>query len=77
MGSPKNNIIVVPHAPYFSLFLRLKIKLKDPPFWQNSGDRGTIAGGAEHDFQDAFRNGRSAGNGAYARKNYFEGDDGQ
>jgi hypothetical protein len=22
----------------------------------------------EHDFQDAFKNGRSAGNGAYARK---------
>jgi hypothetical protein len=29
----------------------------------------------EHDFQDAFKNDRSAGNGAYPRKgDYFEGD---
>jgi hypothetical protein len=31
----------------------------------------------EHNFQDAFKNGRSARNGIYAEKDYFEGDGGQ
>jgi hypothetical protein len=43
--------------------------IERPPFWQNWGDRGSIAGSAEHPNRtDAFKNGTSAGNGAYERK---------
>jgi hypothetical protein len=68
----KNNMSVVPHPSYFSLIPLLKIKLKDRRFdtievfeaeLQEVLDTLT-----EHDFQDAFKNGRSAGNGAYERK---------
>jgi hypothetical protein len=45
----KSNTTVVPLSPYFSLFLRLKAKPKG-----RHSDRGRIAGGAEHDFQDTF-----------------------
>jgi hypothetical protein len=31
----------------------------------------------KHDFQDAFKNDRSAGNGCYAEVDYLEGDVGQ
>jgi hypothetical protein len=63
---------VVPNPSYFSLLPRLKIKLKGRYF-----DTTEVIGAEsqavlntlrEHCFQDAFKNGRSAGNGAYARK---------
>jgi hypothetical protein len=41
----KKNMTVVPRPLYYFLFSGLKIK---PPFWNNYGDRGWIAGGAEH-----------------------------
>jgi hypothetical protein len=63
---------VVPHPPYFSLFPRLKIKLKDHHFdisevieGESQAMLNTLT---KHDFQDVFNNGRSSGNGAYSRK---------
>jgi hypothetical protein len=38
------------------------------PFWHKWVDRGRITGGAKHDFQDAFKNDRSSGDGPYARR---------
>jgi hypothetical protein len=55
----KTNMTVVPHPPYFSLFPRLKIKLKGCYFdtaevieaeWQAALNALT-----EHDFEDAFK----------------------
>jgi hypothetical protein len=43
-------------------------KIERSPFLHNWGYRGRIAGGAERPhFEDAFKNGRSTGNGAYVR----------
>jgi hypothetical protein len=63
---------VVPHPPYFYLFPQLKMKLKGRHFdriqkieAESQAVLNTITG---HDFQDAFKNGRSDGNGAYERK---------
>jgi hypothetical protein len=68
----KNNIIVVPHPLYFSLFPRLKIKLKGRHFdtveLMEAESQAALNTLTEHDFQDAFKIGRSAGNGACARK---------
>jgi hypothetical protein len=51
---------------------RLKIQLKDRHFDTNevmeSESQAVLNSLTEHDFQDAFKNGRSSGNGAYARK---------
>jgi hypothetical protein len=44
----KNNMTVVPHPPYFSLFPQTEDKTERLPFWHNWGDRGRIASGAEH-----------------------------
>jgi hypothetical protein len=44
----QKNMADVPHPPYFFLFPRLKIKLKDSPFWHNWGDRGRVASSAQH-----------------------------
>jgi hypothetical protein len=69
----KYNMTVVRHPPYFSLFLRLEIKLKGRKFLRNWGDRGRIAGCAEHSHRTwlsgwIWKNGSRAGNGAHARK---------
>jgi hypothetical protein len=65
----ENNIIVVPHPPYFSLLPQLKIKLKGRHF-----DTTTVI---EAETQAVLKNttckirlenGRSARNGEYARK---------
>jgi hypothetical protein len=69
---------VFPHPPTF-LFLRLKIKLKGRHF--NTAEvieaesQAVLNALIEHDFQDAFKNGRSAVN--VAEGDYFEGDGGQ
>jgi hypothetical protein len=72
----KNKRTVVPDPPYFPLFSRLEIKLKGRHFdatevmeTESQAVLNTLTG---HDFQDAFKNGISAGNG-----DYFESDDGQ
>jgi hypothetical protein len=63
---------IIPHSPYFSLFPRLKIKLRGRRF--NTVEMIEVESQAvlntltEHDFQNAFKNGRSNGNGAYAQK---------
>jgi hypothetical protein len=51
-----------PHPPYFSLFPRLKIKLKSHHY-DRSGvteaePQAVLNTLTEHDFQDAFKNGR-------------------
>jgi hypothetical protein len=53
----------------------LKIKLKGRHLDTVQAVLNTLT---EHDFQDAFKNGRGAGNGTYAWKgSYFEGKGGQ
>jgi hypothetical protein len=67
----QNNVTVLPHPPYFSLFSRLKIKLKGRHFDTieviEAESQKVLITLTEHDFQDAFKNGRSAGNGVYIR----------
>jgi hypothetical protein len=62
----------------------LKIKLKGPHFDTveviKTESQAVLNSLTEHDFQDAFKNGRSAGNGAYVWKGTssgVEGDGGQ
>jgi hypothetical protein len=68
----KNNLTVVTHPPYSSLFPRLKIKLKGHHFDTTEvievESQAVLNTLTIHDFQDAFKNDKSAGNGAYARK---------
>jgi hypothetical protein len=68
----KNNKTVVPHPPYFSLFLRLKIKLKRRHFDTieviEAESQAMLDTLTERDLQDAFKNGKNAGNREYARK---------
>jgi hypothetical protein len=65
VASPSN-------PPYFSLFPHLKIKLRGRHFNTieviEAESQALPNTRREHDFQDAFKNGRSAGNGAYALK---------
>jgi hypothetical protein len=55
----------------------LKIKLKYLHFDTNemivAESQAVLNTLTEHDFQDAFENGRSAGNGAYARMELLRG----
>jgi hypothetical protein len=76
----KNNMSVVPQPPNsadlapcdFYPFPRLKIKLKGRHFdtieVMEAELQAMLNTLTEYDFQDAFKNGRSAGNGAYMRK---------
>jgi hypothetical protein len=68
----KNNMTVFPHSSYFSLYPRLKIKLKgrhiDKIEAIEAESQMVLYNLTEHDFQDAFKKGRIAGNGAYARE---------
>jgi hypothetical protein len=63
---------VVHHPPYFSLFLRLKTKLKCSYFDRikviEAESQAALNTLREHDFQAAFKNDRSSWNYAYARK---------
>jgi hypothetical protein len=67
----KNNVTVVPTHPIV-LFPRLKIKLKgrhfDTPVVTEVEWQAALNILKEHNFHDAFENGRSTGNGAYAWK---------
>jgi hypothetical protein len=78
----QNNMTVVPHTPYFSLFPRLKIKLKGRHFdtteVMETESQAVLNSLTEHDFQGAFtkrqkRWERFIG----AEGDYFEGDGGQ
>jgi hypothetical protein len=66
-----------PHPPYFSLFFRFKIKLKDRHFDTTmvieAESQAVLNALTEHDFQDEIKNGRSAGNCKYARKGPLRG----
>jgi hypothetical protein len=57
----RSNMSVVPHPPYFSIF-PIEDKTERPPYWHNWGDRGRMAGGAEHPHrsrpQNAVKNGQ-------------------
>jgi hypothetical protein len=68
----KNSMIVVPHPPYFSLFPRLKVKLKgcnsDITEVIEAESQAMLNTLTEHVFQDAFKNGVSTENSAYVRK---------
>jgi hypothetical protein len=63
---------VIYHPPYFSLFPRLKVKLKDRNFdtteVTEAEQQVVLSTITEHAFQDAFKNGRNAENDAYAWK---------
>jgi hypothetical protein len=56
----------------FSLFPRLKIKLRGRHFDTvdviEAESQAVLKTLTQHDFQDAFKNGRSAGSGEYERK---------
>jgi hypothetical protein len=68
----KSNMTVFPQPLYFSLFPRLKIKMKvrhfDTTEVIEAESRAVLNTLTEHYFQDAFKNSRSAWNGEYARK---------
>jgi hypothetical protein len=68
----KNKMTVVPYLPYISLFTRLKIKLKGRHFDTieaiKAKPQAVLNTLTEPDFQDAFKNDISAGNGEYGRK---------
>jgi hypothetical protein len=55
----KNNMTIVPHQPYLSLFPRLNLKLKDHHFDTTEvteAESQTVLNTlTEHDFQDAFK----------------------
>jgi hypothetical protein len=57
---------------HFSMFPRLKIKMKGRHFSTTelieAESQAVLNTLTEYDFQDGIKNGRSAGNGAYARK---------
>jgi hypothetical protein len=78
----KNDITIVPHPPFFSLFQRLNIKLKGGHFdtievieaeWQPVLNTLT-----EHNFQNAFKKWHERWERCIrAEWDYFEGDGGQ
>jgi hypothetical protein len=85
----KNNLTVVPHPPYtpdlgtcdFSLFLRLKIKLKGRNFDKieviEAELQAVLNTVTEHDFQDAFKNKQKRWEQCICVEgDYFEGDGG-
>jgi hypothetical protein len=55
----KRNTTVVPHPPYFSLFPRLKIKVKGRHFFtievMEAESQAVLNTLREHAFQDAFK----------------------
>jgi hypothetical protein len=68
----KRKMTVFPHSPYFTLFPRMKIKLKSLQFdtieVKQAASHTVLNTLTEHDFRHGFKNGRSRGNVPYARK---------
>jgi hypothetical protein len=65
------NTTVVLHTPYYSVSpIKDETKRRhfDTTAWSEAGLQAVLKTLAEHDFQDAFQNCKSAGNGAYTRK---------
>jgi hypothetical protein len=78
----KNNMAVISHPLHLSLFLRLKIKLKDRHFdtieVMEAESQAVLNTFTEHDFRDAFKRWQKRwGHCIHAGGNYFEGDGGQ
>jgi hypothetical protein len=78
----KNNMIDVPHPPCFSVFHRLKIKLKGRHFDTikviEAESQAVLNTLTEHDFQDAFEQWQKRWERRIrANGDYFEGDCGQ
>jgi hypothetical protein len=79
----KNNMAVVPHLPYFSLFPRLKLKLKGRHFGTidviEAESQAVLNTLTEHGFQDALKKKcqKRWVRCICAEGNYFEGDGGQ
>jgi hypothetical protein len=63
---------LISHPPYFSLSPQLEIRLRGRHFdtteVMEAEFQAVLNSLTGHDFQDAFKNGRSAGNCAYAQK---------
>jgi hypothetical protein len=72
---------VVPHPPYFPLFLRLKVELKGRHFDTvkviEAESQAVLNTLTEHDFQNAFKNDKRWERSICADGDYFEGDGGQ
>jgi hypothetical protein len=68
----KNNTAVTYHPSYFFLFPQLKIKLRGCHFntldVTEAESQAALNTLTEHDFQDVFKNGRSAWNSIYTWK---------
>jgi hypothetical protein len=68
----ENNMTVSPQSTLLFSVSPIENKSERPPFWYNWGDRGRIAGCAEHPqrtwLPGCTSNGRSAGNCDYAEK---------
>jgi hypothetical protein len=78
----QNNMTVAPHPPYFSLFLRLKIKLKGRHFDTieviDAESQPLLNTFTEHDFQDALKKWQKRWEWCiHAEGDYFKGDGGQ
>jgi hypothetical protein len=72
---------IVPHPPYFSLFSRLKIKLRGRHFDTieviEAESQAALNTLTEHDFQDAFKILQKLWEKCIrAEEDYFEGDGG-
>jgi hypothetical protein len=77
----KNNISVIFHSPYFSLFPRLKIQLKGRHFdtaeVMEAEPQAVLNSLTEHGFQDALRHGRGWEGCIGTEGDCFEGEGGQ
>jgi hypothetical protein len=78
----KNNMTVIPHLPYFSLFPRLKIKMKchhfDATEVMEAESQAVLNTLAKHDYKDAFRKQQKCWEWCiHAEGDYFEGVGGQ
>jgi hypothetical protein len=73
----KNNMTVVPHPLHFSLFPRLKLKLKGIHSNTNemikAESQATLITLTDHDFQDAFKKWQKC----CVEGDFFEGDGGR
>jgi hypothetical protein len=77
-----NNMIVVPHPLYFSLFHRLKIRLKGRHFYTTevteAESQAMLNTLTENDFRDAFKKWQRCWEWCmHSEGDYFDGDGGQ
>jgi hypothetical protein len=73
----KNNMTIIPHPPYFSLFRRLGHHF-DTTVVIEAESQVLVNSLTEHDFQDAFKKLQKRRQRCiHAEEDYFEGDGGQ